>query len=190
MNKEAIIEGLLFVVGDEGLTIKAISEILETDIEETKELLKNLHNKYEEDDRGIKLSYLGDSFKLTTKKEHKEYYKKLIESPDSNMLSQAALEVLAIIAYNSPITRIDVDEIRGVSSSQMIRKLVAKGLVKEVGKSDKPGRPNLYSTTSEFLDYFGLATIEDLPKVNELTIKEPIEEEVDLYNSKYKENNE
>ena len=82
MNKEAIIEGLLFVVGDEGLTIKAISEILETDIEETKELLKNLHNKYEEDDRGIKLSYLGDSFKLTTKKEHKEYYKKLIESPE------------------------------------------------------------------------------------------------------------
>ena len=78
MNKEAIIEGLLFVVGDEGLTIKAISEILETDIEETKELLKNLHNKYEEDNRGIKLSYLGDSFKLTTKKEHKEYYKKLI----------------------------------------------------------------------------------------------------------------
>ncbi len=190
MNKEAIIEGLLFIVGEDGLTINSIKEILEITDEEAKEVLKSLHTKYESEDRGIRLSYLGDSFKLTTKKEHKEYYKKLIETPDSNMLSQSALEVLAIIAYNAPITRMNVDEIRGVSSSQMIRKLVAKGLVKEVGKSDQPGRPILYATTSEFLDYFGLASIEDLPKVQELTIKELPEEEVDLYTSKYKENNE
>ena len=191
MNKEAIVEGLLFIVGEDGLTINSIEEILEISNEEAKAILKSLHNKYENPDRGIRLSYLGDSFKLTTKKEHKEYYKKLIENPDSNMLSQAALETLAIVAYNAPITRIQVDEIRGVSSSQMMRKLVAKGLIKEVGKSDQPGRPILYSTTSEFLDYFGLATIDDLPKVNELTIKEVSEEEeeVDLYTSKYKEDN-
>ena len=188
MNKEAIIEGLLFVVGEDGLTLKAISEILEIDVEEVKELLTSLHNKYESEDRGIRLSYLGDSFKLTTKKEHKEYYKKLIENADSNMLSQAALEVLAIVAYNSPITRVTVDEIRGVSSAQMMRKLVAKGLIKEVGKSDQPGRPILYATTSEFLDYFGLSTIEDLPEVKELSVKEISDEEVDLYTSKYKEN--
>ena len=188
MNKEAIIEGLLFVVGEDGLTLKAISEILEIDVEEVKELLTSLHNKYESEDRGIRLSYLGDSFKLTTKKEHKEYYKKLIENADSNTLSQAALEVLAIVAYNSPITRVTVDEIRGVSSAQMMRKLVAKGLIKEVGKSDQPGRPILYATTSEFLDYFGLSTIEDLPEVKELSVKEISDEEVDLYTSKYKEN--
>ena len=188
MNKEAIIEGLLFVVGEDGLTLKAITEILEIDEDEAKEVLKSLHNKYEGEDRGIRLSYLGDSFKLTTKSEHKEYYKKLIENPDSNILSQAALEVLAIVAYNAPITRVTVDEIRGVSSSQMMRKLVAKGLIKEVGKSDQPGRPILYATTSEFLDYFGLSTIEDLPEVKELTVKEISDEEVDLYTSKYKEN--
>ena len=188
MNKEAIIEGLLFVVGEDGLTLKAITEILEIDVEKAKELLTNLHNKYEQEDRGIRLSYLGDSFKLTTKKEHKEYYKKLIENTDSNMLSQAALEVLAIVAYNAPITRVTVDEIRGVSSAQMMRKLVAKGLIKEVGKSDQPGRPILYATTSEFLDYFGLSTIEDLPEVKELSVKEISDEEVDLYTSKYKEN--
>ena len=188
MNKEAIIEGLLFVVGEDGLTLKAITEILEVEEDEAKELLKNLHNKYESEDRGIRLSYLGDSFKLTTKSEHKEYYKKLIENPESNVLSQAALEVLAIVAYNAPITRITVDEIRGVSSSQMMRKLVAKGLIKEVGKSDQPGRPILYATTSEFLDYFGLSTIEDLPEVKELTVKEISDDEVDLYTSKYKEN--
>ena len=188
MNKEAIIEGLLFVVGEDGLTLKAITEILEIDVEKAKELLTNLHNKYEQEDRGIRLSYLGDSFKLTTKKEHKEYYKKLIENTDSNMLSQAALEVLAIVAYNALITRVTVDEIRGVSSAQMMRKLVAKGLIKEVGKSDQPGRPILYATTSEFLDYFGLSTIEDLPEVKELSVKEISDEEVDLYTSKYKEN--
>jgi len=128
---------------------------------------------------------LGDRFKLTTKQEHREYYKKLIEVPGTNTLSQAALETLAIIAYNEPITRMQVDEIRGISSSQMIRKLVAKNFIKEVGRSDLPGRPILYRTTSDFLDYFGLATIDDLPKFEDFTTNSA--DEVDLYHSKYKE---
>lgn len=128
---------------------------------------------------------MGDAFKLTTKQEHKMYYEKLVVTPGTNKLSQAALETLAIIAYNQPISTSEVSEIRGVQSGQLIRKLVAKGLIKEAGKSDLAGRPNLYRTTSEFLDYFGLATIEDLPNV-ELK-EENKEEETDLFNSIYKD---
>lgn len=184
MNKEGILEGLLFVVGDDGLTLKQISELLEENIDTCKEILLSLKQAYEADNRGIRISYLGDAFKLTTKKEHKDYYQKLIVNPTTNTLSQAALETLAIIAYNQPITRIEIDELRGVNNTWLLRKLVAKGLIKEVGKSTMPGRPNLYGTTSDFLDYFGLSTIKDLPKI------EPKKEENvtgDLFNSIYKE---
>lgn len=184
MNKQGILEGLLFVVGDDGLTLKQISELLDEDIDTCKEILLSLKQSYEAENRGIRISYLGDAFKLTTKKEHKDYYQKLIVNPNTNTLSQAALETLAIIAYNQPITRIEIDELRGVNNTWLLRKLVAKGLIKEVGKSTMPGRPNLYGTTSYFLDYFGLSTIKDLPKI------EPKKEEKvtgDLFNSIYKE---
>ena len=187
MNLLGVLEGILFVVGDEGITLKAVCEILNIEAEEAKKLLIELKNSYENDSRGIRISYLGDAFKLTTKKEHKEYYEKLIENPTTNLLSNAALETLAIIAYNQPITRVEIDELRGVSSSHMIRKLVAKGLVKEAGKSDMPGRPNLYKTTSEFLDYFGLATLADLPEIIESKSKE---DEKELFTSIYKETKE
>lgn len=184
MNKQGILEGLLFVVGDDGLTLKQISELLDEDIDTCKEILLSLKQSYEAENRGIRISYLGDAFKLTTKKEHKDYYQKLIVNPNTNTLSQAALETLAIIAYNQPITRIEIDELRGVNNTWLLRKLVAKGLIKEVSKSTMPGRPNLYGTTSDFLDYFGLSTIKDLPKI------EPKKEEKvtgDLFNSIYKE---
>jgi len=187
MKKTGILEGLLFVSGDDGLTLKQIADILECSIEECKNILLELKSSYESEDRGIRISYLGDSFKLTTKKEHKDYYQKLITNPGTNTLSQASLEILAIIAYNQPITRIEIDEMRGVNNTWTIRKLVAKGLIKEVGKSTMPGRPNLYGTTSDFLDYFGLADISDLPKVD---IVEEDNSNKDLFNSIYKENNE
>lgn len=190
MNIEAIIEGLLFVVGDEGLTLDQLQEITELKEEDLKVGLTSLREKYAKEDRGIQIRFLGDTFKLTTKKEHKEYYKKLVEAPSTNMLSQSALETLAIIAYNAPITRGQIDEIRGVYSGQMVRKLVAKGLVKEVGKSDLPGRPILYQTTREFLDYFGLSSIEELPEMKEIKIKGQNDEEIDLYLSKYQEKEE
>lgn len=190
MNKMAVLEGLLFVVGEDGLTISQMMDILDISNEEAKELISHLKEKYEKDDSGIRINFLGNTFKLTTKKEHREYFQKLIENPESSVLSQAALETLAIVAYNQPITRIDVDEIRGVSSSQMIRKLVAKGLIKEVGRSDAIGRPILYQTTSEFLDYFGLATIEDLPKMEQFVDENKEENVTDLYQSKYKEDEE
>ena len=182
---KAVLEGLLFVVGDDGITISSICDILNIEEEEAKKLVLDLKKDYMSDERGLRIDYLGNSLKLTTKEEHKEYYRKLVED-SNNTLSQSALETLVIIAYNEPITRIKVDEIRGISSSQMIRKLVAKGFLKEVGREDIPGRPILYKTTDEFLDYFGLSSKDDLPELKNEESEN--EEEKDLFLSKYKEN--
>ncbi len=181
---EGILEGLLYVQGDAGLTLKEVMSILALNEEDAKNLVYQLKTSYERENRGLRLSYLGNTFKLTTKQEHKEYYEKLLENPRTHVLSQAALEVLAIIAYNEPITRGQVDEMRGVDSTFVIRKLLAKGLIKEAGKSEMPGHPTLYKTTDDFLDYFGLASKEDLPSIEMLTEDK---EEKDLYTSIYKE---
>lgn len=187
-DKIGILEGILFVVGDEGIDIKALSEIMNDKEENVKEYLKELKKRYESPEYGLRISYLGNAFKLTTKQEHKDYYEKLAYNPSTNKLSNAALETLAIIAYKQPITNSEISDIRGVQTGPLVRKLVAKGLIKEAGKSDMPGRPNLYKTTSEFLDYFGLATIEDLPQVNEENPSEG--EEVELFSSIYKDDEE
>jgi len=186
---KAVLEGLLFVVGEEGLTLEQIEDVLEIDEEASKSLIMELKKDYEDESRGLRIDFLGNRFKLTTKFEHKEYYQKLIENPETNTLSQAALETLAIIAYNEPITRVQVDAIRGVGSVNIIRKLVAKGFIKESGRSDLPGRPILYETTNEFLDYFGLSSTEDLPDISEFVSEEvdDADESNDLYTSKYTE---
>lgn len=192
-EKKAILEGLLFVVGEDGLTLDQIGDVLELNEDESKELVAILKKEYEDKRRGLRIDFLGNKFKMTTKFEHKEYYQKLIENPETNFLSQAALETLAIIAYNEPITRVQVDSIRGVGSTSIIRKLVAKGFIKESGRSDMPGRPILYETTHEFLDYFGLSSIDDLPKINDILeeVEEDEDSNTDLYTSKYiEENNE
>jgi len=182
---KGIVEGLLYVQGDLGLTIEQVSDILEITNEEAKELILSLKQDYINEDRGLRINYLGNTFKLTTKEEHKEYFKKLLENPKNNTLSAQALETLAIIAYNEPITRIDIDEIRGVDSVYVIRRLLAKGLIKECGKSDKPGHPILYKTTDEFLDYFGLSSKEDLPSIEVLENND--NEDKDLFTSTYKD---
>ena len=187
---KAILEGLLFVVGEDGLTFEQIEDVLQIDEETAKNLVLELKKDYEDESRGLRIDYLGNRIKVTTKFEHREYYQKLVENPDTNYLSQAALETLAIIAYNEPITRVQVDTIRGVGSSHIIRRLVAKGFIKESGRSELPGRPILYETTNEFLDYFGLSTIEDLPKLDDILQNVEKEEEdtnPDLYTSKYVE---
>ena len=186
---KAVLEGLLFVVGEEGLTLEQIEDVLEVDEETSKSLIMELKKDYEDESRGLRIDFLGNRFKLTTKFEHKEYYQKLIENPETNSLSQAALETLAIIAYNEPITRVQVDAIRGVGSVNIIRKLVAKGFIKESGRSELPGRPILYETTNEFLDYFGPSSTEDLPDISEFVSEEAdaVDESNDLYTSKYVE---
>lgn len=181
---EEVVEGLLYVQGDLGLTIKEIEDILEIDEKTAKEVVLNLKNYYDENKRGLRINFLGNSIKLTTREEHREYYQKLLEEPSSNTLSQSALETLAIIAYNEPITRGEVDSFRGVDSSYVMRRLLAKGLIKECGKSDLPGRPILYKTTDDFLDYFGLASRDELPKIEDLNGDDSPK---DLYTSIYKE---
>ena len=190
MKNKAVLEGLLFVVGEDGLSFEQIEDVLEIKEEEAKEILMELKKDYEDESRGLRIDFLGNKFKLTTKFEHKEYYQKLLENPETSFLSQSALETLAIIAYNEPVTRMQVEALRGVGSVQIIRKLVAKGFIKEVGRSELPGRPILYETTSEFLDYFGLSTIEDLPDMRDFISKseEVSNDNTDLYTSKYKEN--
>lgn len=181
---KAVLEGLLYVQGDLGLTIEQVMDILNISSDEAKNLVYELKSSYESPDRGLRINFLGNTFKLTTKEEHKEYYQKLITTRGTNTLSSSALETLAIIAYNQPITRAEIDEIRGLASINMIRKLMAKDLIKISGKSNLPGKPNLYRTTSEFLDYFGLATISDLP---DIPLGKTMDEEQELFTSIYKE---
>lgn len=181
---EAIIEGLLYVQGDLGLTLRQIEEVLNIDEETAKKLVYNLKAYYDDSKRGLRINFLGNTIKITTREEHKEYYQKLLENPTTHTLSPQALEVLAIIAYNEPVTRATVEKLRGVDSSYVMRSLLAKGLIKESGKSDLPGRPILYKTTDDFLDYFGLASKDDLPKIEEL---EEERQPKEIYKSIYKE---
>ncbi len=185
MNLKAVLEGILFIVGDEGTTIDEMKEVLSVTEEEVKSLLLELKKDYESEDRGLRISYLGNAFKLTTKEEHKEFYEKLVTDSKTTNLSNAALEVLAVIAYNEPITRLQIDEIRGVNSSQIVRRLYARGFIKICGRADTIGKPNLYKTTDEFLDYFGLSSKDDLPDIVYQEREE--NDNGDLYESAYKE---
>lgn len=183
---EGVVEGILFVVGNEGIDKDRLLEILQISDKELNNIINNLEESYKSINRGINIEYLANRYKLITKKEHKEYYEKLVEVEKNDDLSQSALETLAIIAYNSPVTRGYVDDIRGVDSSYQLRKLIYRNLVKEVGRSDLPGRPILYSVTDDFLEYMGISSLEQLPELSTVEIKE--EETTDLYSSKYKEN--
>ena len=187
MNLISALESIIFVSGDEGLNIKQMSEILEQDEENIIKLINILKDEYDQEKHGVSLELLGGNYKFITKKECKKYLERLVDIEENSVLSQSALETLAIVAYNEPITRIQIDEIRGVNSVYVLRKLLLKDLVKEVGRSDLPGRPILYSTTSKFLDYFGLSSIDELPKM-ELTEDNEFDE-TNLFESKYKEDN-
>ncbi|GMO00446.1 segregation/condensation protein ScpB [Parageobacillus thermoglucosidasius] len=185
---KAIVEGLLFAAGDEGLSLQQIAAVLEMEEERVRAVIHMLKDEYDKQKRGIQLVELAGVFQLTTRKEHAPYLKKLVESPGSASLSQAALETLAIIAYRQPITRAEIEEIRGVKSDKPIQTLIAKALIKEVGRAEGTGRPILYGTTKEFLDYFGLKTLEELPPLPELQEDDEIEKEADLFFEKFAEN--
>lgn len=180
----SVIEGMLFLSGDEGLTVKQISSILQLSKKEATEYIDELTQIVNvRSVKGFELMNFGGVFKFATLSKHHEYYQKMIEQ-NENTLSNAALETLAIIAYNQPITRVRVEEIRGVGCDAMIRKLVAKALIKEVGREDTPGKPILYGVTDEFMDAFSLTSLDELPELKE--IKENFDQE-DIFNTKYTE---
>ncbi|MBM7701672.1 SMC-Scp complex subunit ScpB [Metabacillus iocasae] len=180
-NWKAVIEGLLFVAGDEGLSIKQLKDTLEIDEEEIQATLRELQSMYENEDRGVNISEIANVYQLTTKKEISDYVKKLMDEPINQSLSQAALETLAIVAYRQPITRAEIEEIRGVKTERPLQTLVGKALVKEVGRAEGAGRAILYGTTKEFLNHFGLKTIDDLPPLPQDLAVENNEQEADLF---------
>ncbi|MTK11361.1 MAG: segregation/condensation protein B [Clostridiaceae bacterium] len=158
----SIIESLLFVSG-EPLDIKQIASIIECSLDFTKKLLKEMGKLYECESRGIKIINNNESYSLATKADNSVYIEKLLGINSRQGLSQAALETLSIVAYKQPITRVDIDEIRGVKSDRAISTLIEKGLIKECGRLDVIGRPILYGTTEEFLKYFDLENIGQMP---------------------------
>ncbi|MEW9049772.1 MAG: SMC-Scp complex subunit ScpB [Neobacillus sp.] len=185
---QSILESLLFAAGDEGLTIKHIAEVLEVDALKAAEVIEELKQVYEKDqNRGIMIVQLAGTFQLATKKEHAPYLKRLVDSPNTTALSQAALETLAIIAYKQPITRAEIEEIRGVKTERPLHTLMSKALIKEVGRAEGTGRAYLYGTTKEFLDYFGLKSIDELPKLPDKADEEYVQEEADLFFEKFQE---
>ena len=167
LDKEAIVEGLLYVVGEEGLKIENIAAVMDISTEDVKALLTNIESKYRFDQFGIELVNYGGSYRFVTKKAIYPYVQKLLHNEKSASLSSAALETLAIIAYKQPITRVEIEELRGVGCDMMLRKLQARELIKEAGRSDAPGKPILYEVTEEFLNSFGLETIGMLPDLPE-----------------------
>jgi segregation and condensation protein B len=184
---KSILEGLLFAAGDEGLSLKQLASVLEIDEPVALEIIEDLKQEYQKKERGLSLVEVAGVYQLTTKKEHAPYLKRLVETPSNQTLSQAALETLAIIAYKQPITRIEIEEIRGVKSERPIQTLLAKGLIQDVGRREGSGRAILYGTTREFLDYFGLKTIEELPSLSDNIEEEFIQEEADLFFEKFNE---
>jgi len=166
-NIEAIVEGLLYIVGEDGAKVEQIALAIDRSIEDTNIILNNIQRKYASELYGIELVGYGSVYKFITKKAIYPYAQELFGSSKPNTLSQAALETLAIIAYKQPITRVEIEELRGVSADVMLRKLQARNLIKEAGRSDAPGRPILYEVTEEFMDSFKLYTLNELPDLPE-----------------------
>ena len=164
---KAILEGLLFLVGDDGLTVEQASKSMDISAAKVEQLFDILQKDYVDDSRGFEIERYGSRYRFLSKAFVHEAAKKLFSIDKISKLSNAALETLAIIAYKQPITRVEIEEIRGVGADVMIRKLEARGLIKEEGRSDAPGRPFLYSVTDEFMDAFKLLSLDELPDLPE-----------------------
>jgi segregation and condensation protein B len=184
---KGILEALLFAAGDEGLSVKQLASVLEITEYQATDIIESLKEEYLSDNRGIQLIEIAGVLQLATKKEHSDYLKKLVETSGPQGLTQAALETLAIIAYKQPITRAEIDEIRGVKTDRPIQTLVTKVLIKEVGRAEGSGRAYLYGTTKEFLDYFGLKSIEELPPLVENSEDNFENGEADLFFEKFQQ---
>lgn len=182
MNNLSQIEALLFVSGDEGISVKNMSIITGFDRSAIQGLLEELVLKYDTDlSSALQIRESDDVYRLVTKPELGGTVKQYFDSPVNAILSQAQLETLVIVAYKQPITRVEIDTIRGVQSSGTLQKLALRQLVHEVGRKDELGRPIMFGTTDEFLDYFGLKSIEELPPLpdfNMLDLSDDIDGEL------------
>ncbi|QGQ96135.1 SMC-Scp complex subunit ScpB [Paenibacillus psychroresistens] len=174
---KSIIEGLLFVSGDEGIDAKQLAEILEEDVPTVLDTVRQLRKDLQKAGRGVQIVELAGFFQMTSLPIHAVYFERLAYSPSRSSLSQSALETLAIVAYRQPITRVEIEEIRGVRADRALHNLVAKELIEEVGRADQPGRPILYGTTKQFMEYFGLSGLNELPEASSFENDVNLEEE-------------
>lgn len=165
LKLEAAIEAILFALGD-AVELKKIALAINHDEETTRKIIHNLMDKYAGKDRGIEIVEFEDSFQLCTKKEMYEPLIKIVSQTKNHVLTDVLLETLSIIAYKQPVTRIEIEKIRGVKCDHAVNKLIEYNLVTEVGRMDAPGRPLLFGTTQEFLRQFGVKSIDELPVVN------------------------
>lgn len=173
------IEALLFVAGEEGLSLRQLVEVLDLPASALSQQLEKLADKYEKEvDSGLCLMETGQVYRLVTKKVHADLLRRYSRTPMNQSLSRALLETLSIVAYKQPITRVEIDDIRGVNSSGAISKLQAFDLIREDGKKEVLGRPNLYVTTDYFLDYMGINRLEELPDASDLDLSD---QEVELF---------
>ena len=185
-NLKGILEGLLFIVGDDGLTAGQASSSTECSEEECEKILDELMKEYAADDsRGIEIANYGGVYRFLSKEYVIESAKRLFQLNKQATLSPAAMETLAIIAYKQPITRVEIEEIRGVGADMMLRKLLARDLTQEAGRSEAPGRPILYEVTNEFLNSFKLMSLEELPDLPDF---KSTEESDDLFENEEKTN--
>ncbi len=175
MNELAIIEALLFVAGDDGLSLEELSKLTDTTLDVVAANIEKLAERYEADENsGLKIIETAYTLQIVTKRKYADYIKRYAQSPYSQTLSRALLETLAIVAYKQPITRVEIEDIRGVQVTNNLQKLRSRQLIEEAGRLDKPGKPLLYKTTPFFLDYFGINSIEELPALNNIEQEEEI----------------
>lgn len=176
---KAIIEGILFVCGDEGVTLAQLADVLSINEESLQSMMDDFVMEYNQsEERGMEAVYYGRHYKLVSKALCHPYVQKLFEQDTTVQFSQAALETLAIIAYNQPITRVEIEEIRGVSCEMMLKKLQARNLIREAGRLDTPGLPYTYEVTDQFMDTFSLKSLDELPKLPEY---QKVSEEGELF---------
>ncbi|MFB1080783.1 SMC-Scp complex subunit ScpB [Jeotgalibacillus sp. JSM ZJ347] len=180
-NHKAIAEALLFTAGDAGLAIEQLTEALNLSDQQVEALMSELQSSYQNDSsRGIEVAVYAQKYQFVTKKALSDYIKLLADSPSPSALTQAGLETLAIIAYKQPVTRVQIEEVRGVKTDGPVHTLLARGLIKEVGRNEGAGRAILYGTTEEFLDYLGLKDLSELPPLPE-DVEEDDKEDSDLF---------
>ena len=168
---EAVIEAILFTMG-ESVEISKLAEVIEMDVRTTKKILADMEKRYEEENRGIFLTRFDTAVQLSTKAEMYEYLIKIAKSPKKMTLTDTVLETLSIIAYKQPVTRLEIERIRGVSCDHAINKLLEYDLITELGRLDAPGRPLLFGTTEQFLRCFGVKSLEELPELNPVQLEE------------------
>lgn len=182
MEHEAILEAILFTMGG-SVELGKLAEALELDKEKTKEILMDMKERYDRENRGITITELDGAYQMCTKPQMYEYLIKVAKQPKNYVLTDVLLETLSIIAYKQPITKAEIEKIRGVSCVHAVNKLVEYRLVCELGRLDAPGRPLLFGTTEDFLRTFGVSSLDELPMIDQdrlESFKQEAEEEMQL----------